>query len=298
MSVELRQLQHFVSVAEEGSFTRAARRLSYVQSALSVSIKALECELGVQLFDRTTHRVVLTDAGEAILPVARRTLASADETLDMAAAVKGVLRGRLRVSGPLPVTFVDIPGLLGRFHRLHPDVEIQIGSAAGGTADVIEQLRQGTIDIGFVGLPDVGAGVATTPLGSEDLVLVAAPDLAPPGREPIPLDTLTSANFVDFPPGWGVRTVIDRYFATAGLHRQVTIEVPDTGTLLHLVRAGLGISLLPPSLLRSSDVHLKRFLVTPTITRHFAMAMPSGSGRNAAARALADMVIQSIDPGA
>ena len=69
--VEVRQLEHFVAVAEELSFTRAARRLSYVQSALSVSIRALEGDLGVRLFDRTTRGVALTDAGEALLPSAR-----------------------------------------------------------------------------------------------------------------------------------------------------------------------------------------------------------------------------------
>src|SRR5271155_2936066 len=95
--VELRQLSHFVAVAEEGSFTRAARRLNYVQSALSVSVQALERELGVRLFERTTHRVTLTGPGAEILPAARRTLTAAEETRDIAAAVKGVLRGRLRV---------------------------------------------------------------------------------------------------------------------------------------------------------------------------------------------------------
>src|SRR5258708_39043583 len=94
--MDIRQLEQFVAIAEERSFTRAARRLSYVQSALSVSIQSLERELGVRFFDRTTHRVVLTDAGEALLPSARRTLTSAEETRDLAAAVKGVLRGRLR----------------------------------------------------------------------------------------------------------------------------------------------------------------------------------------------------------
>ena len=75
--MELRQLDHFVAIAEDGSFTKAARRLNYVQSALSVSVQALERELGVRLFDRTTHRVALTDAGDALLPAARRALAAA-----------------------------------------------------------------------------------------------------------------------------------------------------------------------------------------------------------------------------
>src|ERR1700731_4615369 len=96
-AMELRQLEHFVAIAQDRSFTKAAQRLSYVQSALSVSIQAREKELDVRLFDRSTHHVTLTDAGEALLGPAQRTLASAEETRDAAAAVKGVLRGTLRI---------------------------------------------------------------------------------------------------------------------------------------------------------------------------------------------------------
>src|ERR1700742_1413176 len=94
--MELRQLEHFVAVAEDESFTRAARRLGYVQSALSVSVQSLERELSVRLLDRTTHRVRLTDAGEALLPSARKAVAAADEIRNGAAAMKGLLRGTLR----------------------------------------------------------------------------------------------------------------------------------------------------------------------------------------------------------
>src|SRR5580704_13844365 len=157
--VELRQLSHFVAVAEEGSFTRAARRLNYVQSALSVSVQALERELGVRLFDRTTHRVTLTGPGEALLPAARRTLTAGDEIRDLAAALKGVLRGRLRVGLMQSFAFADVPGVLGRFHRQHPDVEIQVRPAVGGSAALIEELRHGSVDIAFVALVDHPTGV-------------------------------------------------------------------------------------------------------------------------------------------
>ena len=186
--MELRQLEHFIAIAEDGSFTKAARRLNYVQSALSVSVKALEGELRVRLFDRTTHRVALTSAGEALLPAARRTLAAAEETRDVAAAVRGVLRGALRVGIMQSFAFADVPGLLGRFHRQHPGVEIQVRPAAGGSAALLDELREGGLDIAFVALLDPASGVDAVPLGSEELVLVAAPQWAPAGRGPVPLD--------------------------------------------------------------------------------------------------------------
>ncbi len=140
-TVEIRQLAQFVAVAEERSFTRAAQRLGYVQSALSVSIQSLERELGVRLFDRTTHQVQLTDAGEALLPSARQTLASAEETRDVAAALRGVLRGTLRIGLMQSFTFLDIADLLGEFHRQHPAVEIQVRPSAGGSVALAAELQ-------------------------------------------------------------------------------------------------------------------------------------------------------------
>src|SRR5919198_245380 len=95
--MELRHLATFVAVAEEGSFTRAAGRLHVVQSAVSAAVRALERELGVTLFDRSTHRVELTDAGRALLPEARRTLAAAAAARDAVDQLRGGLRGTVRL---------------------------------------------------------------------------------------------------------------------------------------------------------------------------------------------------------
>lgn len=290
--MEFRQLSHFVAVAEDGSFTKAARRLNYVQSALSVSVQALERELSVRLFDRTTHRVTLTGAGEALLPAARRTLAAAEEIRDIAAAVRGVLRGTLRVGIMQSFAFADVPELLGTFHRQHPDVEIEVRPAAGGSAALVEELRQGGLDIAFIAAHDLPAGMTAIPLGSEELVVVTAPDLALPGRGPVRLDDLVDARFVDFPAGWGVRTTIDWAFDAAGLDRKVTIEVADVATCLQLLRAGLGIALLPPSLLPPGEPHLRQRAVSPPLAWHVVMARSAGRAASAAATAFAGLVVR------
>lgn len=292
--MELRHLEHFVAVAEDGSFTRAARRLSYVQSALSVSVQALERELGVRLFDRTTHRVEPTAAGEALLPAARRVLGGVEEIRDLAGSFRGVLRGRLRVGLMQSFAFADLPRVLGEFHRLHPEVELQLRPATGGSVALVDELRQGTIDLAFVALLDAPSGITTTPLGSEDLVLVAAPDRAPRGRGRIGLDALNEVSFVDFPVGWGIRTVTDQAFAAAGLERRVTIEAADVSTLLQLVEAGLGVALVPPSIVRSGERDLVQRPLGTAITWHVVMAMAGGRAQKEAARALADMVVDRL----
>jgi DNA-binding transcriptional LysR family regulator len=294
--MELRQLEHFVAIAEEQSFTRAARRLSYVQSALSVSIQALERELGVRLFDRTTHRVVLTDVGAAVLSIATRTLASVDEVRDTADAFQGVIRGTLRIGLMQTFTFVDVPALLGRFHEDHPSVDIQIRPSVGGSAALVEDVRQGAADIAFASLPDDLSGLAVTPLGEEELLLVGRTDRLPAGRGPIKLQAIGADRFLDFPVGWGVRAVIDHAFADAGLERGIVVEVADTATLVRLVAAGLGMAILPRSLV-PEDLSLRTRRLTPTLSWRAVMVLPARRPASTAARALAEIVIDSTHQG-
>jgi DNA-binding transcriptional LysR family regulator len=290
--MEIRQLAQFVAVAEERSFTRAARRLGYVQSALSVSIQSLERELGVRLFDRTTHQVLLTDAGEALLPSARQTLASAEETRDVAAALRGVLRGTLRIGLMQSFAFLDVPDLLGEFHRLHPAVEIQVRPSTGGSLALAAELQHGGIDIAFVSLREDPPGVSTTELAVEELHLVGAAELLPRQRARVQLSDLSAATFVDFPSGWGIRAAVDHAFAAAGVNRRVAIEVADVNTCLQLLRAGLGVSLLAPSLLQGDHALQTRRLASPLSWR-VVMAVPSSRPRRAAADAFADLVTKA-----
>ncbi|MCU1489497.1 MAG: LysR family transcriptional regulator, partial [Acidimicrobiaceae bacterium] len=175
--VDLRQLEHFLAVAEEQSFTRAARRIHAGQSTLSVSVRSLERELGTALFERTTHRVALTDAGEALLPEARRTLEAAERAREVVAEVNGVVRGTLRVGIMRSLKVVDVASMLARFHRKYPGVEIQPRPAIGGSAALAQQVATGQLDLAFLAVPpDPVPDLSLTPLASEPFLLVAASD--------------------------------------------------------------------------------------------------------------------------
>src|SRR5687768_5535871 len=146
--MDLRQLEHFVTVAEERHFTRASERLFISQSGLSASIRALEKELETELFYRNTRRVELTDAGQALLEESRRTLASGLAARDAVAAVKGLVRGRLRVGTEQCLGVVDVPTELARFHDDHPGVELLVQQA--GSARLVEEVHSGRLDLAFV----------------------------------------------------------------------------------------------------------------------------------------------------
>jgi DNA-binding transcriptional LysR family regulator len=149
--MELRQLAHFVAVAEELHFTRAAARVRVVQSSLSASIHALEREVGAPLFVRDSRHVMLTQAGRALLPAARRVLAAADEGRDAVAGIRGVLRGQLHVGAIQTLAVIDLPALLAGFRRAHPGVTIRLSHDAAPV--LASAAADAQLDIAFIDGP-------------------------------------------------------------------------------------------------------------------------------------------------
>ena len=246
--MELRHLEYFVAVAEELSFTRASRRLHVVQSGVSSAIQGLERELGATLFDRNRHRVTLTEAGLALLPEARATLAAAQAAADAVAEAAAGLRGTLSIGTMLSTGSIDVPALLGRFHEQHPAVLVRLRVMPGGSADLAREVASGGLDLALLSLPgDAPPGLTVRPLAQEPLMLICATKHPLATAEAVRLGALASETFIDFPIGWGTRAVVDRAFATAGIDRQVAFEVADYATAAGLVGYGLGVAFIPAS---------------------------------------------------
>ncbi len=242
--MELKQLQHFVAVAQERHFTRAAQRVHIVQSALSASVRSLEDELGARLFVRSTRQVRLTSAGAALYDKALAVLHAAREAREVVAEVQGLRRGSLAVgSVPSLPAFLDLPALLARFRERHPEVDIRLGQGSAGA--LLEQVRDGRLDLAFLPLSEPPGDLQTRVIVCEELVLACAPEHALAGREGVRLGELTGECFVDFEPGWGTRKLVDKVFAAAGVERRIAFEVSDLGTVLDLVARGLGVALVP-----------------------------------------------------
>ncbi|CAM5394083.1 LysR family transcriptional regulator [Streptomyces purpurascens] len=243
--MELRHLQHFVAVAEDQHFTRAAERLLVSQSGLSASIRALERELQTPLFVRTTRRVTLTPAGRALLGEAERILAQVRTAHEAVAAVQGVLRGMLALGSEQCVAGVNVAGLLATFRRQHPDVEICLRQAGSGA--LAEEVAAGRLDLAFVVRTQEDTDqLRSVPLTSEPMTVLCHPShrLAAAGASVTPAD-LGGEVFVDFHPDWGPRRTTDAAFAAAGVRRTVALEVNDVHSLLDLVDEGLGIAVVP-----------------------------------------------------
>ena len=286
--MELQQLRYVVAVAEEANFTRAAARCFVVQSALSHQVKALETELGVTLFARTSRRVELTAAGAAFLQAARASLEAADRAAADAAAATGLIRGELRVGVIPTVTAVDVPGALGRYRRAHPEVRIALQVVGSDAQEVA--IGRGELDIGLLGLPAnrPPRGVAWRTLGTDRHVAVLSSEHSLAGREEVSLRDLAEESFVDFSTGSPGRTQSDLAFEAAGIGRDVAFEVMATDLMIDLVRQNLAVVLLPSRYApRTSDLVSIPITDGPTRAEYLAW---SDFNPSPAARALLEIL--------
>ncbi|MGI5285621.1 LysR family transcriptional regulator [Nonomuraea polychroma] len=256
--MDLRQMEVVIAVAEEGGFSAAARRLHVVQSAVSGTVQALERELGARLFDRTTHRVSLSPAGQAFLPAARATLQAAAQAREAVDLSKSELRGEIRV-GIMQGLYTGLGRALADFHREHPGVVLRLRQASAD--DMMPALRDGALDLAVVALDRTKQrGLATRLLSEERMVLVTAPTRALATDGAVTLAEAAGLPLVDFPASWAIRRSVDRAFRAASVERTPQFEVNDVLAATELVRHDLAVCILPESLAaRFPDVAVHRF---------------------------------------
>jgi DNA-binding transcriptional LysR family regulator len=285
--MELRQLRHFMAVVTEGGFTAAARAELIAQSALSTSIRNLERELGADLFDRTGRRVVLTEAGRALMPQARAVLAGARAARDAVAAVASLAAGRVSIGTIQTLTCVDLPAELAAFHRRFPRVQVSVRDAPVG--ELTEELRAGEVDLAYLA-PDarqLPEGLTAYATWHEELVLITAPGhpLAGAGRTLV--KDLAEEPFVDFRAGTGLETAVRRLAAHCGLERRITCDVTQIGLLVDLVRAGIGVAFVPRQIGERAGLPCVE-IRQPEPARTVVLAGRGPRPRNPAAAALLD----------
>ena len=257
--MELRHLRYFVAVAEELHFTRAALRLNIAQPPLSQQIRALEQELGVQLFARTRRSVALTDAGHALLERSRAMLAAAQalpqELQRVARGEVGLLR--IGFSSTLPLTKV-LRDVVADHRRSHPDVALNLREMHSRLQ--FDSLLRGELDVGLVryneGTPE---GIRLQLLRSDPLRLVVPSGHRFARRKSVAIAECRDEAFIGFPgdAGTGTGPLLKRLAAQAGFEPRIAQEAREATTQIGLVAAGLGIAVLPAPLeaVRMAGVH-------------------------------------------
>jgi DNA-binding transcriptional LysR family regulator len=246
--VELRQLRYFVAVAEELHFRRAAERLHISQPPLSQQIRALEEELGFALLVRTRRRVELTPAGSAFLRDARTLLAELEGAVATARRIDAGQTGRLRVSFVGSALFSIVPRVVERFRHSRPDVEIELHERP--TIDQLRAVRAGVVDVGLLRPPiDDNAGLRVQTVLRERTVaaLPSGHELASLSR--VSLRRLAAEPLVLFPRDQapGFHDLLIDSLAGARATPRVIQYAPEMLTIIGLVAAGTGVSLVPAS---------------------------------------------------
>jgi len=270
LGMELRQLRSFVVVAEEMNVGRAAARLHLTQPSLSRQIAALEHDLGVELFARVRRRFVMTAAGETFLAEAKDLLRRSDEAVRAAQRTQRGELGTLRLRFVQSATFEALPRLLGAFRAAYPEVVLDLESLT--TLRQTEALRDGRIDVGLLrpntpalasgttkrspggtAVVQLAPGLSSRVVASDPLVVALPAGHRLAKRRRLRLAELADEPFVFYsrPSGPAVHDTIVSFCRAAGFTPRIEQEAADVQTIVSLVAAGLGISLLisptPPS---------------------------------------------------
>lgn len=246
--MDLRQIRYMIAVSEELNFTRAAERCNVSQPPLTRAIRELEQEVGARLFDRDTHRVALTPAGEGLVTDARKALTMLEEGVDRARRTAMGLTGTLTFGFGGSTVYSLLPLLVRRFRDATPDVSIRF--RAMPVLHQIEALRDGVIDIGIVRLPIHDELIDTLFVHSEPLA-VALPTGHPllTHSGPVHIGDLQSSRFVTYEPARGFNFHADLYALCrlAGFTPEVIHEAPTTEAVVGIVACGEGVAIIPSS---------------------------------------------------
>lgn len=250
--MELRQLEYFVAVVEERSFTRAAQRERVAQPAVSAQIRRLERQVGQPLLTRSSRDVRLTQAGAAMLPHARAALAAIRDAQRAVDEVADLVRGSVAI-GTVTLHPVDVARLMADFHADYPAVEITLGT---DNSDVLlDKLADGRLDIAIVSVgvgedpPDLDLHVIT----DEAIEAAVAVDHRLARRRSLPLDVLCTYPLISLPVGTGLRSGLDTACATAGLTPHIAFEATSPLELTKLAEHGLGVAIVPESMARNRE---------------------------------------------
>lgn len=296
--MQLQQLRYFATVAGLRHFTRAAEALHVAQPSLSQQIRALERELGAELFHRARGNIALTDAGEALLPLARRILADTETAHREVQEVAQLRRGRVRLGAPPSLCASLVPDVLRTYHARYPGIDLLVDE--GGSRDLVRTLAAGELDLALIITP-LGAAapaLATTELLHEDLVVVTSPSDPPPvRRRRIRVEDLRDLPMVMFRRGYDLREITISACREAGFEPSFTVEGGEMDAVLGFVRAGLGLAVVPGMVASRSGLRVTPF-EGDRMRRTVAVAHRKDAPPPRAARELRKVLLEHLGAGA
>lgn len=257
----IRQLEYFLKLAECGNFSKAAKELYLAQPSLSQSIQNLESELNVVLFNRGSRHLTLTAEGKAFVETAKKILAARDSYLKTIADLSTDVSGTLSICAPINRGSIVFPMILPEYMRRYPDVKVVINEAPAVECE--DLIAQGDADLCIINEPVKSASIEKTVIANERILLIAPPDssigigaayLEPGDAYPtISIHEITGKDFISLTPGKKVYGIMKDIFAVTSASPNIILSCGDSNTLVRLVRAGLGCSIMVDSIIKLFD---------------------------------------------
>ncbi|MCM3699475.1 LysR family transcriptional regulator [Paenibacillus macerans] len=264
--MDIRDLQIFLTVANEGSITKAAEKMEYVQSSISIRIQQLEKELKTALFRRMRQGVRLTTSGEALKTYAEKIIFLTQEA-ERVVADNSIARGPLRIGSPETTAAIRLPSILADYHKSYPEVDLALKT--GTTEELIHFVLKYELDGAFVAAPVDHAELEITEIGVEELAFISGGQF-PSIDQPAQLRNLT---LLVFRVGCSYRRKLEDWLHSQGIIPAKIMELGTLEGILGCIHAGLGVSLLPRSVVERAMVQYnlrsqaisEEFYKTPTL---------------------------------
>ncbi|MBT2448611.1 LysR family transcriptional regulator [Streptomyces sp. ISL-43] len=245
--MDFRQLTYFLAIVDQGGFNRAAAALYVSQPSLSQSIQALERDVGSSLFHRIGRRVVLTEAGSALVPRAREALHALELARASVGAVRELRGGRLEIAAMASLTVEPLSTMIQRFTERYPEVSLSLRVALT-RADAVEMVRTGGCELGLLttSSPLQGRDVVPHPVGDHRLVLVTRVDGPFPAGQAVQREQLGGHRLIVGQRGTGIRGYVDD-LKTQGIDVRIAVETEHRMAFLPLVLGGVGLAVVTES---------------------------------------------------
>ncbi|HEX4883796.1 MAG TPA: LysR substrate-binding domain-containing protein [Casimicrobiaceae bacterium] len=294
-TVDLKELEYFIAVADTGGFSRAARLLGVAQPALSRQIRALEVELRQNLLVRNGRGAVPTEAGKRLLAHARGILQQVERARHEVEEVKGAPVGRVAIGLPPTLARLATAPLVRTFRQRFPRATVSI--VEGLSSTILEWVVVGRADIGLLYNPSPSPAIDLKPLLDEDLCLVAARASGDAG--PVRLRDLPRHPLIIPSRPHAIRMLVEARLGALGLRPTVALEIDAIGAIVELVAEGLGYAVLPPRALHGESAARRlraRPIVRPALRSTLAVATSAHRPVTLLQAACVDLVAEILQP--
>ena len=293
--MQFQQLAYFLAVAETRHFTRAAEQMRVAQPSLSQQIRALERDVGAGLFHRIRGNVTLTEAGETLLPIARRIIAETETAYRAIRELDELGRGRVRLGATPSLCTGLLPAMLAAFRRDYPGIELVLHES--GSRDLQTALSEGGLDLAMIVDSRVhdDSRLESRALFVEDLVVISPKDAPAPVRGRMPIAALRDRPLVMFRQGYDLREATVAACRAEGFDPLFAIEGGEMDAVLELVQAGLGLAVVPSTVV--GDRFRRTQFTAPGLSRVVRLAYRRDVEQPRAVRALQEAVVQYLGGG-